>query len=183
MIAENSFYTVDELKKIGFKTLGRDVLLSRKTSIYGAGSISIGNNVRIDDFCILSGNIILGNNIHIAAYCALYGSAGIELMDFSGMSSKCVIYSATDDYSGDVLIGACVPIEMRNIIQGKVILERFVQLGSGTTVLPGVTIKEGSVTGCISLVLKSVDEWGIYTGVPVKRLKERSKNLLIFLEQ
>lgn len=51
----NSFYTEAELKELGLKSFGKSVLLSKKVSIYGAKNISIGNNVRIDDFCILSG--------------------------------------------------------------------------------------------------------------------------------
>ena len=66
----NSFYTDSELKEIGFKSVGSNILLSRKASIYSPEKISIGNNVRIDDFCILSGNITIGNYCRIAAYCA-----------------------------------------------------------------------------------------------------------------
>ena len=50
----NSFYSKEELKEIGFKKYGENVLISRKTSIYNPEKIIIGNNVRIDDFCILS---------------------------------------------------------------------------------------------------------------------------------
>lgn len=69
----NSFYSISELKLLGLKRLGQNVYISRKSSIYSPENISIGDNVRIDDFCILSGNITLGNYIHIAAYTALYG--------------------------------------------------------------------------------------------------------------
>jgi galactoside O-acetyltransferase len=62
------FYTVEELKELGLKSCGHNVLLSKKASLYGINKIEIGNNVRIDDFCILSGSIKLGTNIHIAAY-------------------------------------------------------------------------------------------------------------------
>jgi len=69
----NSFYSTKELASLGLKRYGENVLISRKCSIYGAQSIEIGDNVRIDDFCILSGHIILGSNIHISAYVALFG--------------------------------------------------------------------------------------------------------------
>jgi acetyltransferase-like isoleucine patch superfamily enzyme len=49
-----AFYTNDDLKKLGFSSFGNNVLISDKASIYGANRIKIGNNVRIDDFCILS---------------------------------------------------------------------------------------------------------------------------------
>lgn len=48
------FYSREQLEKIGFKSLGKNVLISDKSSIYSPENISIGNNVRIDDFCILS---------------------------------------------------------------------------------------------------------------------------------
>lgn len=35
--------------------------------------MTIGSNVRIDDFCILSGRLEFGSYVHIAAYSALYG--------------------------------------------------------------------------------------------------------------
>lgn len=175
---QTSFYSEDEIKDLGFKSVGQDVLISRKISIYGAENISIGNHVRIDDFSILSGNITLGDHIHISAYCALYGKAGIVLMDYSGMSAKSMIYSVSDDYSGEHLVGVCVPEQFRNVIQGNVILKKFVQLGASTIVMPGLTIGEGTVTGVMTFVNKSLESWGIYTGIPAKRLKDRSRNLL-----
>lgn len=69
----NSFYSQEELKKIGFLSVGKNVLISKKASIYNPGVISVGNNVRIDDFCILSGKVTIGSYSHIAAYTALYG--------------------------------------------------------------------------------------------------------------
>ena len=67
----SSFYSQKELTSIGFKSIGTNVLISKKASFYSPEEISIGNNVRIDDFCILSGKITLGSNIHISAFCAL----------------------------------------------------------------------------------------------------------------
>ena len=75
---ETSFLSSEELKNFGFKAIGTNVFISRKVSIYSPQSISIGNNVRVDDFCILSGNITLGSYIHISAYTALYGRNGAD---------------------------------------------------------------------------------------------------------
>ena len=68
----DSFYSQNELLELGFKKIGTNVLISKKSSIYNAQNIEIGDNVRIDDFCLLSGTIKLGNYIHIGAYSALY---------------------------------------------------------------------------------------------------------------
>ena len=62
-----SFYTEEELKGLGFRHIGNGVCISRKASIYGAQNISLGDHVRIDDFCILSGRIEIGSYVHVAA--------------------------------------------------------------------------------------------------------------------
>lgn len=136
-----SFYSEDEVKKIGFKSVGENVLISRKASIYGADKICIGNNVRIDDFCILSGNITIENYVHIAAAVLLFGGTlGIILKDYSGVSSRSVIYAESDDYSGEAMTNPVVPDKYRHVQGGKVILEKYVVIGTGCTVLPNVCI-------------------------------------------
>jgi galactoside O-acetyltransferase len=51
-------------------------------------------------------------------------------------------------------------------------------IGSNTVVLPKVNIPIGCSVGAMSMVTKSLEEWGVYFGCPVKRLKNRSKKLL-----
>lgn len=177
---QTSFYSKDELKEIGFKAVGENVSISRNTQIYGAEKMIIGNNVRIDDFCVLSGAIELEDYIHIAIYSALFaGDTGIKMESFSGLSSRCVIYAESDDYSGNYLTNPTVNEEFKDTVRGKVILEKHVILGTGTTVLPGVRIGEGSSVGSMSLVNKDLESWGIYFGIPCRRKKERSQKLLL----
>lgn len=173
----SNFYNEEELKEIGFKSFGKKVLISKKSSIYGAENISIGNNVRIDDFCILSGNISIGNNVHISAFVALYGKYGIEIQDFAGCSARTTIYSATDDFSGEYMVGAVLPEEYTNVQGGKVIMEKYTQLGANTIVMPNITISEGAVTGALTFVNKNLDKWTINCGIPVKKIKPRKENI------
>lgn len=173
----NSFYSPEELKTIGFRSVGENVLLSTKASIYSPKTISIGNNVRIDDFCILSGNISIGSFVHIGAYCALYGAHGITLSNFTGISARTTIYSAMDDFSGESLIGPVYPKSYTNVLGGEVILKQFVQIGAHCVVFPNVIIGEGSVIGACSMVRQSLDSWGIYWGTPATYRKARSKKV------
>lgn len=174
----NSFYSIPELRDLGFKTFGRNVLVSKKASFYDVKNIEIGNNVRIDDFCLLSGKIKLGNYIHISAFCALYGSLGIEMEDYTGLSPRCTVFSATDDFSGDYLIGPMVDPKLTNVTGGKVLIHKYSQIGSNCVILPNVEIGEGTAVGAMSLINKSLKEWGIYKGIPVKYSAKRNKNLL-----
>lgn len=172
-----AFLSIEQLKLLGLKSFGENVLISDKASIYSPQLISIGSNVRIDDFCILSGEITLGSYIHIAAYSALYGKFGIEMEDFTGLSPRCTIFSATDDFSGEYLISPMVPEEFTNVTGGKVTIQRLSQIGAGSVVLPNITIAEGTAVGSMSMVNKSTDKFGTYIGIPVKRIKDRSLNI------
>jgi len=174
-----SFLSKEELTKIGFKKIGENVFLSRKASIYNPENIEIGNNVRIDDFCILSGKIKLGSYIHIAAYSALFGGEkGIIMENFSGLSTRVSVYAVSDDYSGESLTNPMIPDYYKNLNIEKVVLRKHVIIGSGSVILPGVEIKEGTAVGALSLVTKSLDEWSIYVGIPARKVNERSKRIL-----
>lgn len=178
---QTSFYTEDELQNLGLKSYGKDVLISRFVRLYSPQTISIGDNVRIDDFSILSGIIKIGSNIHIAAYCALYGAKEIEMKDYSGLSARVSVYSSMDDFSGDFLIGPIHTPHQTNVTGGKVTFEKYTQIGANSIVFPCVVIGEGTVVGAMSMVKKSLPEWRIYAGIPVKKIKERSRNLLHLL--
>lgn len=178
-----SFYTTEELPLIGFKSYGENVLISRKCSIYNPKALSIGSNVRIDDFCILSGNINIGSNIHIAPFCCLFGNKGIVLNDFSGLSSRVTIYSESDDYIGEGLTSPVIPDKYRVIKGSLVEIGRHALVGSGAIILPGGNLKEGSVLGAMSLLKTTTDSWYIYAGVPAVKLKIRKRDVIINFEK
>lgn len=173
----NSFLSNKELKKIGFSKVGKNVLISRFARFYDISKISIGDNVRIDDFSILSGKIVLGNFIHISAFCALYAAKGIEMQDFTGLSPQTIIFSASDDFSGQYLIGPMVKKEYTNVTGGKVTIGKYSQIGSNCVLLPKIKIGEGVAVGALSLVNESLASWGIYAGIPAKFIKPRSREL------
>lgn len=176
----NSFCEPEELRQIGLKSVGKNVLISRFASFYSPDTIELGDHVRIDDFCILSGNIKLGNYIHISAYSALYGKFGIEMEDYTGLSPRCTLFSASDDFSGDYLIGPMVNKEFSNINGGKILIKKYSQLGCNCVVLPDLSIGEGVAVGAMSLVIKDLDPWKIYKGIPAQYYKDRNKGLLNF---
>lgn len=177
----NSFYSETELARLGLANYGRGVLISRHARIYGAEKIWLGNDVRIDDFSILSasGEIEIGSYIHIAPYAAIYGEAGVTMEDYTCISSRTVLYSASDDYSGESLTNPMLPRELKPLYRSApIILRKHVLVGTCTTVLPGVEMGEGVAIGAHSLVTQSCPAWGLYVGVPARRIKERSRKLL-----
>lgn len=173
----NSFLSFDELNALGLKGFGQNVLVSRFARIYSPEKMTIGDNVRIDDFCILSGEILLGSFIHISAFCALYGKFGIEMEDYTGLSPRCTVFSATDDFTGDNLIGPMVNVERTNVTGGKVLLKRYSQIGTGCVVMPDTTVGEGATVGAMSFVNKSIDPWEVHAGVPARYIKKRKRTI------
>lgn len=175
----DSFYNDDELKEIGLKSIGQNVLVSRKCSLYGCGGISLDSNVRIDDFCILSGRITIGNYVHIAAGTYLYGGdAGIVIEDYSTLSSRCAVYALTDDYSGNSMTNPMVSERYRDVFSSQVKIESYVIIGTGCTILPGIHIGEGCAVGAMSFVNKNLESWTMYKGIPATAYKKRMKKMM-----
>ena len=173
------YYSKKELQEFGFRALGRQVLISRTCRIYTPEQISLGSHVLIDDFTILNGEITIGNFVHISSNCELYaGDAGITMCDFSGLSSRCTLYAVSDDYSGAFLTNPTVPLAFRGVTEAPIVLEKHVILGTGCSVLPGVRLGEGCAFGSMSLASRSTEPWGIYAGIPARRVKERKQDLL-----
>lgn len=170
----DSFYSEKELSYLGLKYIGDNVKISRKSSFYNVSEIEIGDNVRVDDFCILSGNIKIGSFVHLSAYVALYGNSGIEICSYSGVSAHSVIYSEVDDFTQRCLIGPMYSYEQRCLKRGKVILKEYTQVGAHCVVMPGVMIAEGGVVGAMSFVNHDLlSPWSVYAGIPVRKIKER----------
>ena len=179
---DSGYYTEAELRDAGFKSVGKNVSIAKNCTIVGLKNISIGNDVRIDGYCSLiaadPGYLNLGSFIHIGSYCYLSAGSGIVMNDFSGLSLGVCIYSKSDDYSGKHLTNPTVPQKFLGTTAGKVEIGRHAIVGSGSVILPKVTIGEGSAVGALSLVSKTLDSWGVYSGCPAKILKARRKDLL-----
>lgn len=169
----------EQLLMMGFKSLGKNVKISDKAAIYNASQMEIGDNSRIDDFCVLSGKVTLGRNVHIAPHCLVAGGEqGVEMDDFSGLAYFVQVFSQSDDYSGKTLTNPTVPTKFKNEYKAAVYLGRHVIVGAGSVIFPGVKVAEGCSVGAMALLNKSTEPWGIYLGNPARRVRNRSQELL-----
>jgi galactoside O-acetyltransferase len=178
-----SFYSEKELRQFRFRSIGKNVFIKKNVGLYFIENICIGNNVRIDDNVIIVASnkknpVMIGNYIHIASNCYLAGSDGIDMMDFTTLAPGVLIFSGSDDYSGKKLTNPMVGNPYVEGKSGKVTLCKHVIIGAGSVVLPDVTIKQGSSVGALSLVHKDLNPWGVYAGIPAKKIKSRHKNIL-----
>lgn len=174
-----AYYSEEKLISMGFKRLGKNVKISDKASIYNADQIEIGDNSRIDDFCVISGKIIIGSYCHITPSCLVAGGTpGVFFSDFCTLAYGVKVFSQSDDYSGESLTNSLIPEKYKKETFKPVTLGTHVIVGAGSIIFPGVDVAEGCSIGAMTLVNKSTQPWGIYVGNPARRVKERKKDLL-----
>lgn len=167
------------LDSMGFLSLGRDVLISDKASLYDTDKISIGDRTRIDDFCVLAGRISIGSNVHLTVFCNVAGgNEGVEIGDFSTLAYGCHIVAQTDDYTGETMTNSTLPLEFRMEIAQRVVVGRHSILGTGCIVLPGVELAEGTSAGAGTVFTQSTSPWTMYVGTPARELRPRSRRAL-----
>jgi dTDP-4-amino-4,6-dideoxy-D-glucose acyltransferase len=186
MLKPNGFLSEKALAEKGFASLGENVDIDPSVAIVAPGRIHIGSNVRIDSFCLLSGaggEIRIGDHVHIGAATHLFGGAGIRIEDFAGVSSRVSIFSKSDDYSEGYMTNPTVPERFKKVHEGEVVLERHALIGCGTVILPGVTIARGGSVGALSLVNRSVPEFAIVQGSPLRKVGDRDGEKLLELER
>ena len=172
------------LETMGFRSLGRDVKISDKASIYGAEEMSIGDHSRIDDFCVVSGKVEIGRNVYVAPFCLIAGGTpGVVFEAFSYIAYRVSVFAQSDDYSGATMTNPTVPAAFKTERKEAVRLGRHAIVGTGAVVGPGVDLADGTSVGAQSLVLRSTEPWSIYVGSPAQKIKDRRKDLLKLEEQ
>ncbi len=167
---------------MGFKSVGSNVLISRNCVIRNPGSIVLGSNVRIDDFSILSAGaspFVIGNHVHISAGCYIYGASGFEMGSFANLSSSVKIFTLSDSYCGDYMIGPMSPLHMRKVSGVSMKLGKHSIIGTNATLLPGADLGEGVAVGANSLVTRPCPDWSIWAGTPARFLKMRNRGVLM----
>jgi galactoside O-acetyltransferase len=178
-------YSEDEILNLGFKAVGKNVKICKNVVFINKNNISIGDNSRIDAFCLLSAGddpITIGKNVHIAAGVYLFGGGGkITLDDFSNLSSKVIIYTGVDDFVDGHMANATVFDECRKVTSGPVSLGKHALVGAGSIILPNVTLSVGATTGAMTFVNADIGMCDVYVGAPMKFLKKR-KDLFLQLE-
>ncbi|MEK7792200.1 MAG: acyltransferase [Pseudomonadota bacterium] len=179
-----AFISQEQLASMSFKRLGKNVRISAKAAIYNTDQIEIGDNSRIDDFCVISGKVSIGRNVHIAVFCNIAGGIeGIMLEDFSGLAYGCHVFSQSDDYTGRTLTNPTVPSIYKREMKKAVRIGRHCIVGTNSLIFLGVTLGEGCSVGAMSMVTKSTEEWSVYFGIPAKKLKDRKRDLLLLEQQ
>lgn len=164
-----------------YRSIGEDVFISSRSIIKHPEMCDIGSHIAIDNEVTISTELIMGDYIHIAPDVTIIGGSDSKLVleDFSFIASGTKIVCGSEDYTGGGLVGPTIPKEYRVINYTTVKFERFAGCGVNCSIMPGVTLAEGSILGANSLLTKDTDPWTIYVGIPAKPVKIRDKDKII----
>jgi acetyltransferase-like isoleucine patch superfamily enzyme len=184
------YYTRSELFEVGVAGVGHECQIDKTVRFFSPHRIRIGSHVRIDPFCLISGpsgnaetEIVIGDYVHLSVGCTLSGRGGITIDDYCGLSVHVSIFSSNDDYSGGFMTGPLVPSELTRVRSAPVRLDKHVIVGCNSVILPGTHLAVGASVGALTLVNKSVPEFTIVSGNPMRKIGLRSRQLLDLEQQ
>lgn len=108
-------------------------------------------------------NLVIGDYVAVANGAELYDVAPITLGDHVTISQDSYLCTASHDISK----------KLKPLTFNPIHIEAYAWVCARATILPGVTIGEGSVAGCASVVAKDVEPWTVVGGNPAKFVKKR----------
>lgn len=152
--------------------IGTNCVIGSNAVIYAANRL--GKNVLIGDGAQLREHGKIGDNALIARLCTTNYHITVKdnskIMDMTHITARTVIEE--DVFVG---VGVCSANDNTMRIKGSevgeaaiITLKKGCKIGSGSTLLPGVTVGENAVVGAGAVVTKDVPEASTVMGVPAK---------------
>jgi len=177
---------------------GRHVVFGQHVTLRHPHKIRIGDNVVIDDHCLLdakgdsNGGIVIGNGVFIGRNTILSCKNGdIALGDGANIGFNCEIFSAARvEVGANTLLAAyCYIIGGDHDWKdaGRPVLEQGRRaagvrigegawLGAGAKVLDGTAVGDGAIVGAGAVVTADVPASAIAVGVPARVVGSRTEH-------
>ena len=148
--------------------LGRDVKIMSFVNLYGC---EIGDNTKIGTFVEIQKGTHVGKNCKISSHSFLCEGVTIEDEVFIGHNVTFINdkYPEATNKDGSLQNDNdwnCVPT----------IIKKGASIGSGSTLLCGITIGSKAIVGAGSVVTKDIPDNAIAAGVPAKIINKDKKN-------
>ncbi|NOZ61617.1 MAG: flippase-like domain-containing protein [Calditrichaeota bacterium] len=177
---------------------GRNVVFGVNIAIRHPHKIHIGDNVVIDDHCVLDakgdgnkgikigngvfvgrntiltchdGDIILEDNVNIGFNCVISSLGSIVIKENHLMAAFC--YLVGGDHVAD---RTDVPVLYQGRTATGIVLEENIWLGAGVAILDGSHVGRDSIIGAHAVVNGNIDPYSIAVGIPAKTIRDRRKN-------
>ena len=131
--------------------------------------VKIGKRAIIDmGYYILgSTRLIIGEKCHINRQCMLDARGGITIGNNVSISHCVKIVSGSHNYNSRHF----------DYEAAEIFIEDNVWIGINAIILKGVRIGEGAVIAAGAIVTKDCEPYGVYAGIPAKKVGVRQHNL------
>lgn len=115
------------------------------------------------------GSITVGPDSHVDQFCVLYGQGGLSIGRDCAIASGVIIYTQTNaDSAGDG-----TPVARQPTTYAPVRIGDGCWLGAGVRVIPGVTIDSGVHVGAGAVVTADIGPDAVAVGVPARVVRRR----------
>jgi acetyltransferase-like isoleucine patch superfamily enzyme len=174
---------------------GRNVSFGAGVVLRHPGKIRIGDDVALDDGCVLDAKgsdnrgIEIGSRVFLGRHTLLACKEGdIVLEDGVNISYNCVVFSASSVRIGaETLLAAYVyvvggghdfdrvdlPVVQQARPSRGIVVGPGGWLGAGAIVLDGVTIGPNAIVGAHAVVTQDVPPFAIVAGAPARVVRDR----------
>jgi acetyltransferase-like isoleucine patch superfamily enzyme len=178
-----------------FAEIGRGVVFGQNVVLRHPHKMKIGDNVIIDDNCVLDAkgcqgtDFIIGKNVILSRGCILSAKDGkLSIDNNTNFGANCLVFAVKETAIGrDTLLAAqCYvggsmyhfertdipPIQQGSYANGVSIGDGC-WLGAGVKVIDGVKVGDGVILGTGAVVTKDIESFTVAVGVPAKIIKKR----------
>jgi acetyltransferase-like isoleucine patch superfamily enzyme len=174
---------------------GRNVVFGQNVTIRHPHKVRIGDNVVIDDNCLIDakgdGNagIAIGSGVFVGRNSILSCKNGdIDIADGANIGFNCEVFSASRVSIGrDTLLAAycyviggdhdfsdpSAPVLAQGRRSAGVTIGTGAWLGAGAKILDGVTIGDGAIVGAGAVVREAIAAGAIAVGIPARVVGQR----------
>jgi acetyltransferase-like isoleucine patch superfamily enzyme len=143
--------------------LGRDVKLSKFINLYGC---EVGDETKIGAFVEIQKNATVGKRCKISSHTFICEGVTIEDNVFIGHG----VMFINDSYPRATAADGSLQTEADWKVE-RTVIKKGSSLGSGATILSGITIGENAIVGAGSVVTKDVPPNSIVAGNPARVLR------------
>jgi len=148
-------------------------------------NVDVGNNVVIGAYSVIGspaeskgadnvnpkGKVVIGDGTVIREHVTIHSPVSDE--GVTSVGKECYI-QAHSHIGHDSKIGDFVTIACYACIGGHSILEDHVNIALHAVTHQRTTVKTGTIVGACGFVKGVIDGWGVYVGVPAKRIKDNT---------
>jgi len=187
-----------EYYRTQLRCIGKNIKIGCDVKIINPQYISLGNNVKIGNNCVLvassekgitlgdnvrlkygvyldtetsdTGYIKIGKRVYIGTGCCLHGHKGLEIGDDSLLAQNITItpFSHKFEDPNKTIYGQGGYVR-------KVTIGRDCYIGMNVCILYSADIGEGSVVGAGSVVVHTIPPYSVVVGVPAQVIRQRGE--------